>query len=201
MRKHMQFRPNLVLVTGKSLTFEQNERARELVRELLKRYEDNQSELAKALGVKQPTISAFINIKRQGTSFHVVAKAAELLGRDVRDVLGLPKMSGEARFDESDPKPNRARTIYAAQLLGIEEEDLECVRRLSVADDPTPLWWFRHIWYGREQRLLDYKNPPPLPPAKLPIEKSSNPTVAELPERPRRGRIQETGRGRKKAAG
>ncbi len=154
------------------------------MRELLDRYGGNQTRLAPDLDVEQPTISAFLSSKRQGTSLHVVQRMAELLGRDVRDVLGIPRSPAEAKLDDGDPKPNRARAIHAAQLLGLEEDDVADVRRQSPPGDPLPLWWFRQIWHQHEARVT-----------------KMNPTVADLPPPPRRGRIQEQGRQKKKAAG
>ncbi len=100
------------VAAGKSLTEEQNERVRALVRELLDRYE-SQTDLAPLLQVSQPTLSAFLG-GRQGTSFHTARLAADLAKRDVMEVLGLRATPGEAPSAPLETLADRAWYAYHA---------------------------------------------------------------------------------------
>jgi transcriptional regulator with XRE-family HTH domain len=76
---------------GKPLTAEQNECVRAHLRDLLKMRNGSQSEVARELGVSQPTISSVLS-GRQGAGYYLVERIAKALGRDEREVLG--KMPG-----------------------------------------------------------------------------------------------------------
>lgn len=147
---------------GKSLTREQNDRLREHMRELLRRHDGNQSALAPKLGVTQSTISAFTaRDSRQGSSLNVAMRVAELLGKDVNEVLGLP-MAAKRVVDLDDRYPNRAEAIAIARRDGFAEEAIAAVQgdRGKSTEDQLVTEWLMAI---REEHLRLRRSLPAVP--------------------------------------
>jgi transcriptional regulator with XRE-family HTH domain len=139
-------------MSRKSLTDEQNERLREHVRGLLKRYNGNQSELAPRLGMSQPAISAFL-ARRQGTSYRLVERLAVLLKMDERDVLHGPSDVPNLKVVETDPRRLAARL---ADEDGVYPTAIQSV--LDEAESPenegrSTLWWAMRMKL-REHEML-----------------------------------------------
>lgn len=126
----------IVTARLRDLTDEQNERVRDLVRELLRREGNSQTSLAPRLGMRQPALSGFL-ARRQGTSYAMVTRAAKLAGVSVDDVLAGRALS-------LDPYPARARAL---SVLADDAHPLAVayVRALSPArgDEVTALEWCR----------------------------------------------------------
>lgn len=120
----------------RDLTDEQNERVRDLVRELLRREGNSQTSLAPRLGMRQPALSGFL-ARRQGTSYAMATRAARLAIVSVDDVLAGRSLS-------LDPYPARARAL---SVLADDAHPLAVayVRSLCPArgDEVTALEWCR----------------------------------------------------------
>lgn len=135
----------------RDLTPEENERVKDVLRALLRRYDDNQSLLAPLLGIGQPALSGILS-GRQGTSWRTAVHAASLLGRDVLEVLtGQPT---SIVFDPGDPYPNRQRAAAAARILGISQPAIDAVCSMSLkqdAPDTAPVEWLDDMRQAEKQ--------------------------------------------------
>lgn len=134
---------------GKPLTPDQNDRARQALRTLLKRHDDSQTVVAKKLGVSQPTLSAFLS-GRQGTSYTIVVRLALFLGIDASDILGTTSA-------QTLPTSAEASRQLAAELA--KQDGVQLAAVLSVLSEPieadqgdvSVLWWIdRMRWRERE---------------------------------------------------
>ncbi|MEP7124704.1 MAG: helix-turn-helix transcriptional regulator [Byssovorax sp.] len=139
-------------MSRRSLSPEQNERVVGYVRELLKRYHGNQSELAPRLGVTQPTISGIVG-GRQTTSYQVALRVAELLGLDEREVLHGIKPAAPVALKSN---PRQAAAVLARED-GVYEGAIESV--LAEEDSPatvdrSTLWWAMRMKL-REHELVE----------------------------------------------
>jgi transcriptional regulator with XRE-family HTH domain len=119
---------------AKALTPEQNERLRDAVRDLLRRHDGNQTVLAPKLGVSQSTLSGFIG-GRQGTSYAVAGRVADLLRVDERELL-----HGRAPLAARD---NRTIAADLARDDGISETAISSVlaEEFKPGDPRTVLFW------------------------------------------------------------
>lgn len=142
-------------MSRKGLSDEQNERLRGYVREVLKRYNGSQSELAPRIGMSQPAISAFLS-GRQGTTYRVVERVAALLKIEEREVLhGVKDLA--STIAATHPKLEAARLaqddgVYAAAIQSVldEEEGPENESR-------STLWWAMRMKL-REHELLQHSS-------------------------------------------
>lgn len=137
-RQSDAFTLGFVVQRGRDLTDEQNERVRALVRRLLR--DEPQLRLAPRLGLKQPALSGFLS-ERQGTSYSVARRAAQIAGVDVDALLAGVQT-------EPDPYPARSRVLA---LLGPEAhaDAVAWVRALAPArgEQITALDWARSLLY------------------------------------------------------
>lgn len=117
-----------------SLTLEQNERLRVAMRELLARFDSNQTRLGEKLGISQAAVSAFLS-RRQGSSFRIAGIVAHLLGRDVEEILGVR---------EGDSIPERTAAVKFARANNVRADAIEWA--LSQPSAPfTPEQWYERI--------------------------------------------------------
>jgi transcriptional regulator with XRE-family HTH domain len=97
-------------VPGKNLSPQQNQRIRDAIKAMLANG-SNQTTLAKQLGIRQSTISAFLDAK-QGTGLHVAMRVAQLVGVDLVTLLDVASGEAEQRkrlssFPPPDISPER----------------------------------------------------------------------------------------------
>jgi transcriptional regulator with XRE-family HTH domain len=90
------------VASGRSLTPEENERVLAVVRELLKEEGASQTSIAPKLGLKQPTLSAWLAGKHQG-GYPTARNLAALMGVSVERLLGGDASDGE----DHDQRPRR----------------------------------------------------------------------------------------------
>lgn len=77
-------------MAGKSLTPEQNERVKKIIRRLFDSGQWNQTQLGVELGIDQTTVSTLLDPRSdRGTSFHVAILAAKLAHEDPSEILGI----------------------------------------------------------------------------------------------------------------
>lgn len=151
MRERSGYLGSFDAMAKRDLTPDENERVKELLRALLRRYDDNQSSLAPLLKIGQPALSGILS-GRQGTSWRTAVHAASLAGRDVLEVL-----TGKATsivVDESDPYPNRQRAAAAARILGISAQAIDAVCSMSLKQDTpdtAPVEWLDDIRQAEKQ--------------------------------------------------
>ncbi len=123
MRKQTDLRANYLDMKRRDLSPEQNDRVRALLRALVGTY-GSETALAKALEVKQPTISSVLS-GRHGTSWgllHRVAKLAgvppaELLGEPVDEVAPVAHSPGLRAFLASNEGRSLALTVAEVRFL------------------------------------------------------------------------------------
>ncbi len=98
---------------------DQNERVRELAARLLREeFNENQSALARRLGVKPPTISRFMD-GGQGTSLELAEAIARLAHEDINIVLGL-RRPNETTLDKSTAQVGGRLSLFR-YLAGWDE--------------------------------------------------------------------------------
>ena len=144
-RRHVQ--------TGRALTTEQNERAREWLRELLHDHDGSQTKVAKLLGISGATVSR-IRSGAMGTSVHLVLAMAQLLGRDPGDALSPEVTPSRVRAVVSDPRyPSSLAAQQAAQLLGCDPEDIRVsMEQHGSEEDPGDTYWINEFLRARDRR-------------------------------------------------
>lgn len=147
---------------AKSLTKEQNELARSLIRQLWaggKGKWKTEASLGKAIGIHQTRISALMQAgSNDGTTSAVLIQAGKLLGReeDVAKVLGMRQQSGIPPSSK-EKYAGRQRAIEAARLLKYDEDAILHILGLSLPPnekDPGERWWFERI-QRREEEIRD----------------------------------------------
>lgn len=139
MRMRVGLEP-MAKVPGKAtkggLTPEQSARVREAIKERLLPKFENPSALAVALDAEQSTIWRFLN-KEGGTSINVAARAADLLGEDLYDLLGLKR--GPRLVDPNDDQPNRPKALAILREIGVRPRALELLRQHAGAQSDQPM--------------------------------------------------------------
>lgn len=152
------------------------------VKDALKRLRDesyggNATKLGEALGMSQSGVSQIINGKNT-PSFETAKELAKAIGVDVWALLGREE---EIIVLDKDIYPNRARAIAAAKLLHMSENSIARVRDRPGAksdEDRPARSWFRLI--QAEHEMAEE--------APRAIGTALNPSVADLPPAPPRGR-------------
>ena len=133
---------------GKSLSDEDNERLRQVVRELLnsERFNGNQTRLGKELGKSQPWVSRFIS-GINGSSYQVALRVAELSGRPLNQILELDLTSSTVADGAVSRYPNAQAAAVFARSRGISEEAIEAVLtdQLMSDRDPSPDEWLQEM--------------------------------------------------------
>ncbi len=126
-----------------SLTPAEAEVVRAHVRQLVKDH-GSQVAVAKLLGCAQPSISALLKEPpgwSPGLGFgRSVAKA---VGTNLPALLNWP---AGLEVDEADPYPNRARAVVAGRHIGLSEEAIVRLRKMTLkpgAADPEAVWWIQ----------------------------------------------------------
>lgn len=121
---------------GKSLTVLQNERVLETVRKLLAKYDNNQSELARKLGVTQATISALLSGK---------SGAGNQLIEALMRVLHVTRSQLVDGLEESQPSFGsavgwaEAEQLVRQDLPGIPAWAWDSARSLRGISVPSPV--------------------------------------------------------------
>lgn len=134
----------------RDLNAEENERLRGVVRELLRQHDGNQSELAPLLGITQPALSGFLS-NRQGTSWAVARRAAEMAGKNLIEmVTGEPQSSKPL---PGDTHPNLTKAAAAARILGLSDRAINVVfeMRLKQLSDMPALDWLDDMRQAERQ--------------------------------------------------
>lgn len=141
----------------------QNEALRTFVRALLAGHDNNQSELARRLGVKQGQVSEFLS-GRKGAGLSLLGAISKYTGHSydklVSGDLDNVLVAGVATREESEwhrddeRYPNRAKAIVAWRALGRDEAVVEQIRQLQMqrAADATAEDWFADM--EREERAM-----------------------------------------------
>lgn len=136
--------------SGKSLSQDENARVVESVRELLTRFEGNQTKLAPNLGIKQPTLSALLRGQHQAG--YALARRVAMLQRVDVDVL----LSGKI---PQDVYPNRAKVI-AMLSDELDPSVISKVAAIDMGDDgDQKKWWWADVLIS-EQVRFDAKSKP-----------------------------------------
>src|SRR5438067_2073560 len=76
----------MALPRGKSFTADQNTRVREAVREMLPRFDNNRTALARELGISQAGLSSFLN-ERTGAGPQLASAVAHQLGISLSELI------------------------------------------------------------------------------------------------------------------
>lgn len=127
---------------SKSLRPEQNERLREIVRDLIaKDFKGSATAAAKALGVTQPLVSEFLSGGR-GAGPKLIQALADITGRSIDDLYGRPLLplanSGhELIGSRADWPPIRDEVIATSRRL--TRPDVERVAGVSLSQPPERL--------------------------------------------------------------
>jgi transcriptional regulator with XRE-family HTH domain len=112
-----------------SLSDEQNERVRKIAGRLFReKFGENGSEMARELGIRQPTVSRFLS-GIAGTSLEVAGRICELAGEDPFTVLGLRRLGGGSS-SQVGPRAPMFRT-----LPGWLDAEVEARRRYRSVPD------------------------------------------------------------------
>jgi transcriptional regulator with XRE-family HTH domain len=147
MVSHMSPRPSdtagatvRLVPVQRSFSPEQNERLRDVARELVKRF-GNQRRVADAMGIRQPALSAFL-LGKYGLGFQAARRLAHAAGLSEQDLFGA---SPEARAPGSDEYPNRALVLEVGKSLGVSRVALQklAAARIRGEDDVPAVRWLR----------------------------------------------------------
>lgn len=118
----------LRMASGRSLTTEENAKVLEAVREILDQPGMNQTVLAPKIGLKQPTLSAWLGNKHQA-GYATARRVAELLGVHVDVLLGY-----ESEREDVDSQVVGDRTAIGSHRE-FEASFSEFWRRLGDSGD------------------------------------------------------------------
>lgn len=175
---------------GKGLDPVEAERVRALARLLLERCDGNDTELARRIGLAQPSVSRFVN-GDQGTTWTTAKKYAKLAGVKGEDLVAgrvdlealrrgkihlLPQVERE---DKPDPFEIAAE---AALQLDVPKQVVDSLRAerkgLGLETDQRSLWWMRKIL----ARLDEQSKPKARAVGQSPSPSDEPPTTARSPK-------------------
>lgn len=129
-------------MTTKSLRPEQNERLREIVRDLIaKDFKGNATSAAKAIGVAQGLMSEFLSGGR-GAGPKLIQGIADVTGRSIDDLYGrpvLPLASGGHELIGSRRDWPAVRDEVIATSRRLTRPDVERVAGVSLSQPPEKL--------------------------------------------------------------
>ncbi len=109
----------------KSLDDERNEAVRAVVSAHVKeRFDGNQTDAARAYGVKQPTLNDFLN-RRSGAGVALLVGFARAAGVSLDSMLGLAPASGDAM-------PNRTRVMLSPEYTSASELVREAFASMEI---------------------------------------------------------------------
>ena len=134
---------------SKSLSEQDNEAVRAFLRKIIKRF-PSQTAAAKSIGVRQPTISDFLQ-KKRGAGLPFVQKIAAHENVTVDEVLAgkrsraKSKKVGTPKSDADERYPNRAEAIDVLVRGGANRKRLEVLAPVSGhrIDDLTTRAWIQ----------------------------------------------------------
>lgn len=133
-----------------ALTAEQDERVRDLLRELVAK-DGSQSKTAKRIGYNQAVLSAYLGGKhRAGLPFALAI--IEASGLQIWDVLDVPAPPLPV---EPDRYPNRGKAVVAARVVELSGDAIAVVQALSLREgeaDPPARWWLEQILRAEDAR-------------------------------------------------
>ncbi|MEO7038008.1 MAG: hypothetical protein ABI548_28835 [Polyangiaceae bacterium] len=128
---------------SRTLSPEQSEHVRELIRTQLQTRIPKQTQLAAALGVARSNFSFFMDGTR-GATIGLALGVAFLLGCPIEDVLGMPRMP--TFVDEQERRyPTRILAARAAYMEGVPVKRILQVLSSSLRydGDPGVEWWVK----------------------------------------------------------
>lgn len=128
---------------SRTLTAEQSEHVRELIRTQLQTRIPKKAQLAAALGVASSNFHFFMDGSR-GASIGLALGVAFLLGCQIEDVLGMPRMP--TFVDEQERRyPTRILAARAAYMEGVPLKRILQVLSTSLRyhGDPGVEWWVK----------------------------------------------------------
>ena len=132
-----------MMTFSRTLSPEQSEHVRELIRTQLQTRIPKQYQLAAALGVANSNFSFFLDGTR-GATIGLALGVAFLLGCPIEDVLGMPRMP--AFVDEQERRyPTRILAARAAYMEGVPLNRILQVLSSSLRydGDPGVEWWVK----------------------------------------------------------
>jgi len=128
---------------SRTLSAEQSEHVRELIRTQLQPRIRTQTQLAAALGVVRSNFSFFMDGTR-GATIGLALGVAFLLGCPIEDVLGMPRMPTFVD-DQERRYPTRILAARAAYMEGVPVNRILQVLSSSLRydGDPGVEWWVK----------------------------------------------------------
>lgn len=169
--------------SAKSLSPEEAERVRALLRRLVDEYgRGGQTKLAKRLDVGQQSISRVIRAESpEAPGVYIAKKLADALGLTFDAVVSgqsVPRQDSRVEYDER--YPNRAVAVEMARKGGLSEHAIEGVQSMALKGaDLEILEWFDLI--RAEHRQQELGLPPRFPG--VPVDPDESPAPKPPPPR------------------